>query len=86
MSSSLPSALLAQVKNTDLKRFTQDYSEANYVLDVIRAAIEKEIKILQTKEESETLLSDPGYLEHYVHMMGQRKMANKLLNLFPKKG
>ena len=83
---SIPSALLAQVKPTDQARFKQDYSEANFVLDIIREAIEKKITSLQTKEEDEKLLSDPGYVSRYTHIIGQRKMAKELLNLFPKKG
>ena len=83
---SIPSALLAQVKPDDHVRFKQDYSEANFVLDVIREAIEKKITIIQTREDDEKLLSDPGYVSTYAHLMGQRKMAKELLNLFPKKG
>ena len=86
MSSTIPSALLAQVKPEDVKRFKQDYKEANYALDIIRAAIEKKIYDLSTKEESELLFSEPGYVEHYISIIGQRKMAKELLNLFPKKG
>lgn len=83
---SIPSALLALVKETDKKRFKQDYAEANFVLDVIKSAIEKKIVSLETKEEDEKLFSDPGYVSKYAHFMGQRKMAKELLNLFPKKG
>lgn len=82
----IPGALLALVKETDKKRFIQDYAEANFVLDIIKGAIEKKIELLQTKEEDEKLLSDPGYVSKYTHFMGQRKMAKELLNLFPKKG
>jgi len=85
-SKSIPSALLAQVKPDDHKRFKQDYHEANFALDVIRAAIEKKIYDLSTREESELLFQEPGYLEHYISIIGQRKMAKELLNLFPKKG
>ena len=83
---SIPSALLAQVKESDVKRFKQDYYEANFALDVIRAAIEKKIEDLSTREESELLFSEPGYVEHYISIIGQRRMAKELLNLFPKKG
>lgn len=82
----IPSLLLAQVKPEDHLRFKQDYSEANFVLDVIREAIEKKIFDLATKEESELLFNEPGYLEHFISIIGQRKMAKELLNLFPKKG
>ena len=83
---SIPSALLAQVKPADQARFKQDYQEANFALDVIRAAIEKKIYDLSTKEESELLFNEPGYVEHFISIIGQRKMAKELLNLFPKKG
>ena len=83
---SIPSALLAQVKPTDVDRFKQDYSEANFVLDIIRAAIEKKVLDLSTKEESELLFNEPGYLEHFISIIGQRRMAKELLQLFPKKG
>ena len=82
----IPSKLLAAVKPQDQTRFKQDYSEANFVLEVIKEAIIKEIILLQGKEESELIFKEPGYSEHYAHMMGQRQMARKLLNLFPKKG
>ena len=83
---SIPSALIAQVKESDRKRFEQDYYEANFVLDIMRAAIEKKIASLETKEEDEKLFQEPGYVEHLVSIIGQRKMAKELLNLFPKKG
>ena len=82
---SIPGALLAQVKKTDLKRFKQDYREANYVLDIIKGAIERKIEHLLTREEDEKLLNEPGYVAKYAHIMGQRKMAKELLNLFPRK-
>ena len=85
-SKAIPSALLALVKEMDLKRFKQDYAEANYVLDIIQEAIEKKIYALSTQEESELLFAEPGYYEHHISIIGQRKMAKELLQLFPKKG
>ena len=82
----IPSALLARVKEGDRKRFEQDYAEANYVLDIIKEAIEEKIDSLIRKEESDLLFSEPGYAAHYAFLMGQRKAARELLNLFPKKG
>ena len=82
----IPGALLALVKESDTQRFKQDYHEANFVLDIIKGAIEKKIEQLSTKEESELLFNEPGYLEHYISIIGQRKMAKELLQLFPKKG
>jgi len=83
---SIPSALLAQVKPSDHTRFKQDYTEANFVLDVIKEAIEKKLELLSDREESESNFSEPGYVHKYTHLLGQRKMAKELLNLFPKKG
>lgn len=81
-----PSALLSKVKKEDIDRFKQDYQEVNFVLDVIKEAIEEEYTKLLDQQESELLFQEPGYLEHYAHLMGQRKMAKRIINLFPKKG
>ena len=82
--SSIPNLLLTQVKSSDKARFKQDYQEANFVLDVMRDAIEAKLKEILDKEESELMFSEPGYTEHYAYLMGKRKMAKEILNLFPK--
>ncbi|RLC00661.1 MAG: hypothetical protein DRH90_17975 [Deltaproteobacteria bacterium] len=82
----VPNALLALVKRSEIKRFTQDYYEANFALDIIREAIEEKLRKLSDKEENEANFKEPGYMEKYIHILGQRKMAKELLNLFPKKG
>ena len=81
----IPNSLLSKVKPADKARFEADYAESNFVLDVIQAAIEEEIKSLSDKEDSEEIFNAPGWEAKYAHLMGQRKMAKKLLNLFPKK-
>ena len=83
---SVPSALLAKVRDEDIARFKQDYYEANFVLDIIKEAIEKKLEILSDKEEDISNFSDPGYVAKYTHMLGQKKMAKELLQLFPTKG
>ena len=82
----IPSSLIARIPDAnEKKRLIQDYKEGSFVLDVMRAAIEEEIKFLLDKEEQETLFQEPGFTAHYAHLMGQRKMAKKILKLFPKK-
>lgn len=82
----IPSKLLARVKEQDKARFKADYQEANFVLDVLRLALEEEIKVLSDREDDDSIFEDPGFASKYAHIMGQRRMAKKLLNLFPKKG
>ena len=79
----IPSALLAKVKTTDKKRFIQDYNEANFVLDIIKEAIEARIQGLEDKQEAELIFDKPGVYEYHISLIGQRKMAKKILNLFP---
>lgn len=81
----IPSALLALVREEDQLRFKQDYYEANFALEIIKGAIEKKLEALATKEESELLFNEPGYIEHFISLIGQRKMARELLQLFPSK-
>ena len=81
----IPSALLAEVKAEDKARFIQDYNEANFCLEVIKTAIEKKWEVLLDQEEDPRLFQEPGYAAHYAHIMGQRKMAKTILNLFPNK-
>ena len=83
---SIPSGLLAEIKHEDRKRFIQDYLEANFVLDVMKEAIERQLNYLYDKEEKIEMFEKPGYVAEYAYLMGQRKMAKQILNLFPKKG
>ena len=80
---SIPSLLLSKVKTEDKTRFKQDYQEANFVLDVMKDAIEAKLEEILNKEESEIMFSEPGYTEHYAYLMGKRKMAKEILHLFP---
>ena len=82
----VPSSLIARVPDAaEKKRLIQDYQESSFILDVMKDAIEEELKFLLDKEEQETLFDEPGYIAHYAHLMGQRKMAKKILKLFPTK-
>ena len=81
----IPSSLLALVKPDDKERFIQDYSEANFVLEVIQQAIADKIGTLEDQEDDPKLFGEPGYVSHYAHIMGQRKMAKTILTLFPTK-
>ena len=82
----IPNALLARVKESDVLRFKQDYYEANFVLNIIKEAVEKKLELLSDKEEDISNFSDPGYVSKYTYLLGQKKMAKELLQLFPKKG
>lgn len=82
----ISSHLLAHVKPEDKKRFLQDYQEANFVLDVIQKAVEKELQNTIEDEEDPKLFTEPGFAEHYAWLMGNRRMARTILKLFPKRG
>lgn len=81
----IPNRLLATVRKEDAIRFKQDYQEANFVLDIMREAIEAMHEELLKEEESPLMFSEPGYREKYTWIMGKRKMAKEILNLFPEK-
>ena len=85
MKQSIPSSLLALVKEDDKERFLQDYREANFVLDVIKEAIDDKYEGLLRQEESPELLSTSESYVKYTYIMGQRHMAKMILNLFPTK-
>ena len=71
--SKFPSKLLAQVKQNDLERFKADYTEYNFVLEVVREAILCDIKALESTEESAELFGNPNWAEHQAFLIGQRK-------------
>lgn len=80
----IASALLSRVKEGDKDLFKARYEEANYIVDLIREVIEKEISDIDLKMEREETFKSPSWAEYQAHLLGSRKMARKILNYFPK--
>jgi len=83
---SIPSKLLAAVKQQDKERFKGDYTEYNFVLNVIRDAILQDLEDLASKEESEELFGKPNWNEHQAYLLGQRKAFKATLKYFNNRG
>lgn len=82
----VPSKLLSLVKPEDKERFIHDYHEYNWVLGVIKEAVQKEVDVLQLSEELEDNFSDTNWDKLMAYKLGGRKYLRKVLNLFPTKG
>lgn len=78
---SIPSSLLAVVDKEDKERFKKLYFEDNYVLDVIRKAIEKELEALTLEQEKEDEFSKPCWTERQACLIGERRALRRVLNL-----
>jgi hypothetical protein len=78
---SIPSSLLAVVKKEDKERFRKLYFEDNYVLDVIKEAIKKELEALVVSQENEEEFSKPSWAERQACLIGERRALRRVLNL-----